>query len=94
MALPPLNYNYLNQRQKKQVREEYILDQGGKCYHCGKTLSKPPTGPAAMLPINESLFPPGFFNNPVHLHHDHNTGMTIGAVHARCNAVLWQYHKE
>lgn len=31
---------------------------------------------------------------PVHLHHDHKTGLTIGAVHAKCNAVLWQYYGE
>lgn len=28
---------------------------------------------------------------PVHLQHNHDTGMTEGAVHARCNAVMWQY---
>jgi hypothetical protein len=28
------------------------------------------------------------------LHHCHQTGLTIGAVHAKCNAVLWQYHGE
>jgi hypothetical protein len=44
--------------------------------------------------INVDLFPPNFFKWPVHLHHDHRTGMTIGAVHCRCNAVLWQYHGE
>ena len=44
--------------------------------------------------ITNSLFPPNFFKWPVHLHHSHDTGMTIGAVHARCNAVLWQYHGE
>jgi hypothetical protein len=46
------------------------------------------------MPINEKIFPPNFFKYPVHLHHDHNTGMTIGAVHAYCNAVLFQYHGE
>jgi len=44
--------------------------------------------------INENLFPPKFLNWPVHLHHDHKTGMTVGAVHSHCNAVLWQYHNE
>jgi len=27
----------------------------------------------------------------MHLHHNHETDMTEGAVHAYCNAVLWQY---
>ncbi|AGI61771.1 hypothetical protein VCO139_0016 [Vibrio phage VCO139] len=40
------------------------------------------------------LFPKNMFQYPIHLHHDHNTGMTIGAVHARCNAVLWEYYGE
>jgi hypothetical protein len=29
--------------------------------------------------------------HPVHLQHSHVTGLTEGAVHAFCNAVLWQY---
>jgi hypothetical protein len=45
-------------------------------------------------PIDRELFPPGFFNYPVHLHHSHNSGLTIGAVHSYCNAVLWHYHGE
>ena len=44
--------------------------------------------------IDEELVPENFFKYPVHLHHSHYTGMTIGAVHANCNAVLWQYHGE
>jgi hypothetical protein len=27
----------------------------------------------------------------IHLQHCHKTNMTEGAVHAYCNAVLWQY---
>jgi hypothetical protein len=38
------------------------------------------------------LFPPNFLKYPVHLQHNHDTDMTEGAVHARCNAVMWQYH--
>jgi hypothetical protein len=40
------------------------------------------------------LFPELFLKYPVHLHHSHVTGLTIGAVHAYCNAVLWVYHDE
>lgn len=46
------------------------------------------------MTVNMKLFPPNFFKHPVHLHHDHQTGMTIGAVHNHCNAVLWQYYGE
>ena len=41
--------------------------------------------------VDESMFPPNFFDHPVHLHHDKTTGMTVGAVHAYCNAVSFQY---
>jgi hypothetical protein len=37
------------------------------------------------------LFPKGFLNAPVHLHHSHVTNMTLGAVHGYCNGYLWQY---
>jgi hypothetical protein len=42
-------------------------------------------------PINQILFPKSFFKYPVHLHHCHKTGLTLGAVHHYCNAYLWQY---
>jgi hypothetical protein len=87
----PVDYNSLNWKEVREVREEYIKRQGGKCCHCGAPLSGPPN---TFKGVNKKLFPPKFFNYPVHLHHDHSTGMTIGAVHAKCNATLWQYHKE
>ena len=87
----PVDYNSLNWQELREVREEYIKRQGGKCHYCGAPLSGPPDNRAH---VNKKLFPPKFFNYPVHLHHDHTTGMTIGAVHAQCNAVLWQYHGE
>ena len=30
-------------------------------------------------------------DHPIHLQHSHNTGVTEGAVHNYCNAVMWQY---
>lgn len=32
-----------------------------------------------------------FLQHPIHLQHNHTTGMTEGAVHNYCNAVMWQY---
>ena len=90
----PVNYDKIPQRQRRLVREEYIRVQGGLCKHCGAPLDGDPAKVVMDLWVKTGLFPTGFFNSPVHLHHDHNTGMTIGAVHARCNAVLWQYHGE
>ena len=88
----PARYDDLTQRQRVLVRAEYTAQQGGACWHCQCTLTTDPPEHVMVLTVRNGLFPPGFFDHPVHLHHDHRTGLTIGAVHARCNAVLWQYH--
>lgn len=90
----PVNYDDLHYTERRKVREEYIKLQDGKCCHCGAPLNEKPEKSIACKPINKRLFPPNFFKWPVHLHHCHDTGMTIGAVHCHCNAVLWQYHGE
>ena len=90
----PVNYNEINSKERRAVREEYVKLQEGKCYYCGALLSKNPCSSVRSMSVDKSLFPIGFFNNPVHLHHNHKTGMTIGTVHCYCNAVLWQYHNE
>lgn len=90
----PVNYNSTHYTVRKLVREEYIKVQEGKCYHCKTSLDGLPRKDIIDRPVNEFLFPPNFFKYPIHLHHGHDTGMTIGAVHARCNAVLWQFHGE
>lgn len=87
----PQHYPSLHWTQRKAVREQYIEEQQGLCYYCKGPLSIRPTQDKK---INWNLFPPNFLKYPVHLHHYHNTGYTIGAVHAYCNAVLWQYHGE
>jgi len=84
----------LTQPERRLVREEYIRVQEGLCYHCKEPLNGEASEDVMSKQINENLFPPRFLDWPVHLHHSHVTGMTIGAVHARCNAVLWQYHGE
>ena len=90
----PVNYNDLTSYKRRLVREEYVRVQNGKCAHCGNDLAGKPAPYVSRKRVNRSLFPPNFFKWPVHLHHDHDTGMTIGAVHSYCNAVLWQYHGE
>lgn len=90
----PVNYDKLSRYQRRLVRLKYVEIQDGKCYHCGCLLDEQPSQQIIGKKINTKLFPDGFFNNPVHLHHSHVTGMTIGAVHAQCNAVLWQYYGE
>lgn len=90
----PVNYDKLHFTKRKVVREQYIEEQDGRCYHCGELLSGLPHNNVTRKEIEKELFPHNFFDYPVHLHHDHDTGMTIGAVHNYCNAVLWQYHGE
>ena len=90
----PVNYDELDQASRRRIREEYIRIQNGLCCHCNEPLSDKASDLVMNKQINENLFPSGFFRWPVHLHHDHNTGNTIGAVHCHCNAVLWQYHNQ
>jgi len=90
----PVDYDKLKQWERRLVRLEYIKQQKGKCYHCKKSLEGPPAKKILKKKLNLRMFPKGFLDWPVHLHHDHNTGLTIGAVHCYCNAVLWQYHGE
>lgn len=92
--IEPKNYRKLNQQERRFLRLEYVKDQKGKCHFCGNHLDLNPSAEVLSKKVKESLFPEGFFKNPIHLHHCHDTGMTIGAVHAHCNAVLWQYHGE
>ena len=87
----PINYKLSSTRVRALARALYIKHQKGLCYHCGKPLDEEPD---KSLPIDESRFPKGFFNNKIHLHHNHESQSTIGAVHAYCNAVLWEYHGE
>jgi hypothetical protein len=90
----PINYDQANWKVRKAAREQYIVQQGEKCCHCGGLLSVKPPQKILKQKINMRVFPPGFLDHPIHLHHDHKTGMTIGAVHAYCNGVLWQFHGE
>ena len=90
----PVNYNKIHYTKRREVREEYIKYQEGRCYHCLELLTDKPHKEVMNKQVTKRLFPTGFFDNPIHLHHSHDTGMTIGAVHAYCNAVLWQYYGE
>lgn len=87
----PVNYNKLSWPERREVREEYVRLQEGKCWYCKEPLDGPAPEKVTNKWINRRLFPSGFFVNPVHLQHDHVTELTEGAVHAYCNAVLWQY---
>ncbi len=85
----PADYTKLTSAQRKKVREKYTKLQDNKCMFCKSSLDQKPI---EEHKINWSLFPKGFTRYPIHLQHDHQTNLTEGAVHAYCNAVLWQYH--
>jgi len=90
----PINYEKSHYSIRKLAREQYIKEQKGLCKHCNTPLDTVPTDLIKSYPINKELFPSGMFDYPIHLHHCRKTGMTIGAVHCYCNAILWQYHGE
>lgn len=92
----PTKYSKLDWKkgEKKLVRELYIQLQNNLCYYCKQNLYNPPPKYITDKPINWNLFPKGFLNHPIHLQHNHRTDMTEGAVHAYCNAVLWQYENK
>ena len=87
----PVNYTKLTQQERREVRLQYIKDQNNLCYYCNKSLDKPAPKKITSKSINWKLFPKGFLNYPIHLQHNHKTGMTEGAVHNYCNAIMWQY---
>jgi len=88
------DYNKLTLQDRRILREQYIKQQGGKCLYCGCRLTSNPPKEVTDKKINWSLFPTNFLRYTVHLQHNHETGLTEGAVHAYCNAVMWQYeHK-
>lgn len=76
---------------RAQVRRELAIKQLNLCWHCKGRLEEPPLDKRG---VNAKLFPTGFFQHPIHLHHDHKTDLCLGAVHAQCNAILWQYYHQ
>lgn len=88
----PVMYDTLSAKKKREVRDEYVKIQNSRCLFCDKRLDLPAPKEVTCKKINWKLFPPNFLKYPVHLQHSHQTGLTEGAVHAYCNAVLWQYY--
>lgn len=88
----PVRYSRATARERRAVREQYMHEQNGLCYWCKQPLDQEPPQHIKNKKINWRLFPPGFLKHPVHLQHNHDTDLTEGAVHARCNAYMWQVH--
>lgn len=88
----PINYKKADRRTRASARNQYVSEQKWICIHCNTSLAEDPPKRITGKKINWDLFPPNFLKYPIHLQHNHDTGMSEGAVHAYCNAVLWQYH--
>ena len=89
----PLIYDKLHPTEKRAVREQYIKEQNGLCWWCGEDIHKEPPQEILHKKLNLKLFPPFFLKHPIHLQHDHTTGLTEGAVHAYCNGIMWEYYQ-
>lgn len=87
----PTEYSKLSQSQRRDVRLRYMALQENKCCYCNKLLSEDSSPEVLSKLVNEKLFPEHFFSYPIHLHHHHDTDLTIGTIHAYCNAVSFQY---
>lgn len=87
----PVDYTKLHWTERKKVREQYVKEQEHKCYYCKGSLKESAPKRITNMKINWSLFPVNFLKYPIHLQHNHETGMTEGAVHNYCNAVMWEY---
>ena len=87
----PVDYDKLEWYERREVREQYIKEQQNMCFYCNERLDQDAPEYITEMRIDWDLFPPNFLKAPIHLQHDHNSGMTEGAVHNYCNAVMWQY---
>jgi len=87
----PTDYTKLTWQERRLVREQYTKEQDNKCFYCGESLDKKAPKRITDKEIDWTRFPDNFLKYPIHLQHNHGTGMTEGAVHNYCNAVMWQY---
>lgn len=87
----PVKYDQITQFERMIVRGQYVMLQRGMCFYCAEDLDLDAPKTITDNEIDWSVFPTGFLSNPIHLQHDHETGLTEGAVHAYCNAVMWFY---
>lgn len=81
----PTKYSSLTGERKSAVKEAYICLQRDRCWLCGDDLYDPPKflveNPNYMPLCGNQLAE----HSPLHLHHDHKTGLTLGVTHAECN---------
>ena len=94
----PHRYRDLNTSQRRKLRDEYVEHFRGRCLYCGLKLDGKPSKRVreSANDIEWDNLPggkEGFLSNPVHLHHDQETGLTLAPVHALCNAHSWHFYE-
>ena len=94
----PQRYRDLNTSQRRKLREQYVEYFRGRCLYCSERLGDKPHKFVCESAddIEWNNLPggkEGFLSNPVHLHHDQETGLTLGPVHALCNAHSWHFYE-
>jgi hypothetical protein len=94
----PQRYSDLNTSQRRKLRENYVVHFQGRCIYCDEPLNDKPH--EFVRAKATSIWWPnlpggrkGFLSNSVHLHHDHETDLTLGPVHALCNAHSYHFYE-
>jgi len=87
----PINYDEASSQTRKEARLQYIELQNNLCMYCGTNIHEKPYNLKTKRKVDWDNFPPNFLQYPIHLQHNHNTGLTEGAIHSLCNAISWQY---
>jgi len=90
----PVDYHSLPINERRAVREQYVKEQRGLCFWCKCDLYAQPPQHILVEKINWKQFPPSFLKYPIHLQHSHGTGLTLGATHSLCRAVMVQHSEE
>ena len=84
----PTKYSSLSGERLSAVKEAYICLQRERCWLCGNNLyelSKYLVDNPKLMPLCGNELAERY---PLHLHHDHDTGLTLGVTHAECNIII------
>lgn len=83
----PTKYSSLSGERLAVVKEAYICLQRERCWLCGGNLYELPNhvvdNPNLIGLCSSQLAE----QHPLHLHHNHDTGLTLGVAHAECNII-------
>lgn len=83
-------YSKMTPNDRRNLREQMARAQGDECWYCTAPLYMTPPVHIGNYKYNKRSFPPNMLKYPVHLHHDHETDICLGAVHAKCNVYMWE----